>query len=167
MANHVWILCDVYEIEFDREHVLSMIPPGDDGETTLERLGTCLHKLGMESHVVQGDATALTKWQGPMILHVRNDSGLLAGHFGIAIFDPASGHLFAYDPLLSRKSIQVEMDVLQNHWTGYAILVGPPPKPMLLQNILIAVVAATLGFGGTLLIRRMRRTNGFMRSVST
>ncbi len=124
----VRILCEVYGLDFPREKVMAVLTPGARGETSLAQINKCLRSLGFRCHIARGSVAALSRWQGPLVVHLKASASDQVGHFCVMVPCPQGSGAAAYDPIRSPKPMFVDSDTLEQHWTGYAILVGPAPK---------------------------------------
>lgn len=149
----VRLLCDTWQVEFDRAQAIGLLSQRSDGSVSLDRLVECLNAFGLECSVRRGTPELLNQARAPVILHLQPpDAPDTVGHY-VVVANTETG-LVAYDPTASAAPGPIDPERLKLMWTGVAIFVHPvqPEEQILFWSNLSA------GFLGlTLLMLQLRR----------
>jgi ABC-type bacteriocin/lantibiotic exporter with double-glycine peptidase domain len=135
----VELIAAAFRREYDREAIRRTLAPGRIQETTLARIARAVNTLRLDAQVVRGNLDSLRSIDSPAILLLQENADAPIGHFVVVRWHSGERRATVFDPLVRSDPVMVEPDVLEELWTGYAVVVSEPETASRSLYVVLAI----------------------------
>lgn len=157
------LILHYYNVPYIESELAKELRLTPDGGCTLSDLERTAARYGLQGAAYKLTVAELLSVSGPVLVHIRVQDNNV-GHF--IVVRTTDGMTTAYDPTFSGAPSEVDIEVFEKNWSGYAFVFGPndidKPRDHVLQASFTAVLAMGLvsTAGAVFMSKRKRQRKG-------